>query len=415
MTSQLSSAKSVSNVLPPGVATPYKLSFLNKPVPRTGRLVSVFASATSGDNVPPGGNIRFSIPGKNFLDMQNGFIKFRYRAKSSVLNGGNIGPFPFSSYLINRWSTSIGGRQMDLIQQYGDFYQVMMNNNCPYDYASKDGNVLEAFDREDIGNATANNWSDYVEMVWTLPSILSGDKCLPLLTVDGTIEISIDLIDANKLKSTDAFTFEVSQARLYYDILRTDDTFNIDWRTQAMTNMIKHPYVSIMGANFSLAANQNTFSQNIGFSAKSVLGVLMAIKQNDELDTRDYKNYGFQSATYRVDSLTTPTYTIDGNISAFAELQKMYSNLFDVDATSLIDYLRYSGGSSTIQSKFSLGLNLNRFQDSSMISTGTPVTRGIEIEAKFSSVPTAGAQVYVWVVYEQELEIDPMGNVSVNK
>jgi len=50
-----------------------------------------------------------------------------------------------------------------------------------------------------------------------------------------------------------------------------------------------------------------------------------------------------------------------------------------------------------------------------MISTGTPVTRGIEIEAKFSSVPTAGAQVYVWVVYEQELEIDPMGNVSVNK
>jgi len=407
MAHQLSSAKSVSNVLPKGVATPYKLSFVNKPVPRTGRIVSVFASATSGDNVGPGGRISFSIPGKNFLDMQSGYIKFRLRTKATGADG-IVNPFPYSSYLIKRIQTRIGGSEVDLIQQYGDLYEVMMNNNCPTGYSTADGTILEAKGRS-IGTATADTFSPYIDMTWPLPGILANEKCLPLYTVNGTVEIDIDLIDANQLSSVTGYTFEVSQARLFYDIIRTDDTFNIDWLAQSRDTVIKHPYITVMGTNFSLAANQNTFSQNIGFSAKSVMGVIVAMKQNDEIETRNYKNFTFLNATYRVDSLTTPTYSIEGNVSAYAELQKTYSNLFDVDATGSINYADYT------TNKFSLGLNLNRYQDNAMVSTGTPIARGIEIEAKFSAVPAAGAQVYVWIIYERELEIDPAGVVTANR
>jgi len=160
-------------------------------------------------------------------------------------------------------------------------------------------------------------------------------------------------------------------------------------------SVLRLPFTTFSSSTYGLGTGA-TLSVQIGENCSSLLGVLIARQLTGEKGDQ-YKLNGFEYLDVSIDGQAFPLYRQDSKTICFAEVQKVFSMLFDTDHTGLVDR-------SIHDNHFICGSSTTRFHEGNMSMVGSPVTNQINVVLKGN---TAASTAYVFTIKEYSLLIRP--------
>ena len=155
--------------------------------------------------------------------------------------------------------------------------------------------------------------------------------------------------------------------------------------------------------------------------SRSLDCVLMARQVVDGVQNVFFNN-GFTDVEFYTDSVLNPGYTIEGSEHAYAELQKCFSSLWDINSSSSLkrekEYIAdaVTNATTTVR-RFTpsclLGSNYKRYQDDSIVLSGINVNQSVDIKQNGNTSTDPGT-AYIFLCKTRELIVLANGEVLVN-
>jgi hypothetical protein len=398
------------------VAVPATMRFNALPSPLGGNVTDRFVQSTSSTTVTSSQLIRFELPPVDYLMPGSVFLRAKVACKATAKADTS---FILSSAadFIRRLDVRCGGTTLDSINRYNRLYQVLKHVNCPTQYVATDGNALELMDFT-YPAAAADGVFD-VDVEFCIP-IVSGvtttDRAIPLQLLRSPLVFSIELDAPSALNAAAGFDFRIQDPRLYYQTCDMGEVYNQSLAMELQqTGLMRLPYTTFSESEYSIGA-AGTFSPLIGENCSSLLGVLVARKRDKDvlgkgIVTDIFAQNGFVDVQFKVDGMNKPMYLIDSPTLAYAEVQKLFSMLWDTDHSGSQTRAQaiVNNGSAAITAhgngtKFVYGFSATRFHENGLSSVGTPVTNNIQI---FQNGNTDACQAFVFTIKEYSLLISP--------
>lgn len=428
MSSRYNQTKSRTSALDgTGFGVPLEVSYRSKPSPVGGSVISSYISSSSSTVIGSGDTLRFEASSRDFLPGSSMFILWTVQTRSTTISEGGFDNFYFSSYLIRRLQTEVGSTMMDSINHYGNLYGALAKVSMNSDYLTHDG-TFEGKNRK-IPNNPAGDWGPGVDMCAPLLGLFSSDQAVPLLMSNSSVVITLEFVNPNTVKDTAGFDYRLVNPRLFITRKDMGELYNQEFRLQlAAAQMLTIPYVTFSGHSFGIAAatSPQTFTEVIQENCSSLLGLIIAIKSNATTSGRNlgerYYNGQFSSLEVRCDNILTPTYTISGFVHAWAEGQKLFSELWDVQSSGSVTAAQF--GSLNADGAYAVAnegnsvfcVDFKRFSDNSFQNLGIPCRNGIEITMNGCALSNGDAgTVYVWLVKQHNMVLMSNGQVGMTK
>ena len=447
---------------------PYELtsSRLPKPIPTSSRILSIPAS--NGSSQAPGGLITFQLPngsGAGYLKSQSSFVRFKMNVAGSTGGWSFGGSTNSCAGIANRLTISLGGTQLEQITNYNFYHNMILDHTCDGSYLSSSANILEGClangtnvnpngvavsEATALLTAPANgcfqafNVNTTYDFVLPLCSgILQNPKSYPLFLSNAPLTIQLDVNQLAVAVKPDAVvaggagtltSFTISNPEFVYEAQYVSPEMEMSIKSvMAQTGKLyEMPVSTAMGLQTSVAQNAG-LSYNIGVNLSSINAVLWGQVSTADLGstgTGYFTKLETQDSSVNrrlfLDGKQVVSYNITSDALQYAELRRCVGALWDTQVNPRVstqvrqydnignaptaangNYANTYGGIS-----FVAGNNCRRFHSDDLCFAGTSAN---QITLLLDRTTSSAGNVYIYVIYDQILVWDAMGQVAIAK
>ena len=453
---------------------PYELtsSRLPKPIPTNSRILSIPAS--NGSSASAGSMITFQLPngsGSGYLRSQSSFVRFKVVVQNADLSGISgwswSGSTASAGSLFNRLSISLGGVQLEQVNNYSFLHSIILDHTCDSSYLVSSANILEGALGNGVNICPNQIASGNVAQAAVAPplgalqgficgetyefcvplcsGILQNPKSYPLFLSNAPLTIQLDinqLITAMKpcviqgSAGTDKAlgSFTVSNPEFVYEAQYVSPEMEASIKAVMATTgkLYELPITTTMSLQTSVAQNAG-LSYNIGLNLSSVNCVLYGQVASTDLTSTGnqfFTKLESQDSTVNrrlfLDGKQVVSYNITTDDLQYAELRRCVNSISDTQINPRVSAsFRSYNGVGTIQTaansnssntytrvSFVGGCNTRRFNSEDMCFAGTSAN---QITLLLDRTTSVAGNVYIFVVYDQILVFDAMGSVAIAK
>jgi hypothetical protein len=405
---------------------------------------SVGPSSTMLFNLPTG-------PGTGYI--KSGSVYLRCKVQVTITGGAGV-TWAFAgqgstttqsttaqggaSSLIDRMIVSVGGVQASVINNYNHWRNAVVPHATTYSYFYDLQQMEYAGALKTATTDVDTNKIIYVAIPILAP-IFNADSSIPTFLLNGG-PISVEIATATANSAFYAVTavggvsnYTISEASLVYESIEVSEEFK---------NAMRQKVASEGGYNIHLEdiynlsiATSTVVDYNIGLSLSSLKGVCWTEQLTDNNSAslakpKWYTPNALSDAKVYVDNQLVNNVVIDNDAVAYIEMNRALGRITD---SSLGSYITASTTMTTLTNKrssycdanFLGGVSTSVVSDWGFTSSGVPcnqltlhlehVTTADIGKWGLATANSAAAVVYVFVMYDSILNIDPLGAVSIRK
>jgi hypothetical protein len=342
----------MSNYSGPGQNYQYQLPFASESVPSSFMsnkaprpinctLQTVVVPTTSANAAASGTSV-IQVPLGQAAYICNPYLRFK--VVYSATNGDTFvfkGSAGGASVLISSLQTSINSTLIDNIQNYGlGVMEPILAHSTSRDWIVQDGSVLMNTNKQASVAAAGGIITD----VYCIPLIglLGSQAAFPAWAVNGILQININWNSiAASLTTAGAFTaMSFQELALVYDRVAVEGDFIAKMRGEMAASGAKYCYGFTNYQSLTQASTAGSSTINTGLNVSSLRGVIMTTVTTADLGDATTNAYSLRNG------LTNFSVTLDGRLVnsnilnatdspavVFAELQKVFSRVFDSSVT----------------------------------------------------------------------------------
>lgn len=341
MSSYVAAGNNVQYVLPfqmDAVPSSFKSNLAPRPINCVLQTVNV--QATSG-NQSLGGTTTIQVPLGNSAYICNPYLRFRVVYTSA----GNPtcrfkGSAGGASALISSLQTSINSTLIDNIQNYGlGVMEPILAHSTSRDWLVQDGSVL-------MNTTTAFTLAgNTLTEVYCMPllGLLGAQQAFPAWAVNGVLQLNINWINAfaaglNADANITALSFQ--DVQFVYDRVAVEGDFIAKMKSDMASSGAKYTYSFTNYQTLTAVSTNGQNTINTGINVSSLRGALMTSVVTADLSDQTTRGFsirnGLSNYQLSLDGRLVNSSILDAvNAPAvcFAELQKVFSRVFDASVT----------------------------------------------------------------------------------
>lgn len=328
------------------------------------------------------------------------------------------GPNACASSLINTYTTFVNSVQCDQIANYDQVAEQIYSHGTSRDWISQDASILMGAGRT-LLSANTDTAASLGTFVLPLLGMLGSQQAFPAYLCNGTLQVSIqwnDIARAFQVTGVGASitAFSCSNIQLVYDKISPEQSF-VD-AVKASMMMAGNKYVlsylnlensafGVADANASIQYGLNVSSLR-GLVASQLVNTELAVAQAGlsssntltgfavSLDGRLINNTIFQAGT-----VAAPL----ANAAVFAELQKVYSRIFDASVTDAASTANFA------TNYFAVGVSACRVNEALAFSGSAATVCNIAYTRSAGSAAT----LFLTFLTDRQILIDASGQISL--
>jgi hypothetical protein len=344
MSSYVAAGNNLQYVLPfqmDAVPSSFKSNLAPRPINCVLQTVNV--QATSG-NQTVGGTTTIQVPLGNSAYICNPYLRFRV-----VYTGVNTDTFRFkgsaggASALISSLQTSINSTLIDNIQNYGlGVMEPILSHSTSRDWLVQDGSVLMNT------TVTSTLGAAGLTEVYCMPllGLLGAQQAFPAWAVNGVLQLNINWVNsiaaaiggATGAASVTALSFQ--DVQFVYDRVAVEGDFIAKMKSDMASSGAKFTYSFTNYQTLTAASTNGQNTINTGINVSSLRGALMTSVVTADLADMTTRGFsirnGLSNYQLSLDGRLVNSSILDAvNAPAvcFAELQKVFSRIFDASVT----------------------------------------------------------------------------------
>lgn len=341
MSSYVAAGNNMQYVLPfqmDAVPTSFKSNLAPRPINCVLQTVNV--QATSG-NQSLGGTTTIQVPLGNSSYICNPYLRFRVVYTSA----GNPtcrfkGSAGGASALISSLQTSINSTLIDNIQNYGlGVMEPILSHSTSRDWLVQDGSVL--MNTTTTFTLAGNTLTE----VYCMPllGLLGSQQAFPAWAVNGVLQLNINWINAfaaglNADANITALSFQ--DVQFVYDRVAVEGDFIAKMKSDMASSGAKYTYSFTNYQTLTATSTNGQNTINTGINVSSLRGALMTSVVTADLADQTTRGFsirnGLSNFQLSLDGRLVNSSILDAvNAPAvcFAELQKVFSRIFDASVT----------------------------------------------------------------------------------
>lgn len=387
-----------------------------RPIPSSVRSVSIASS--NGSQTANGFNTFWLPSGSSAGIIKPYSMYLRFKVKVGTDVASTVvqfnGALKCASACIERLSLTMSNQQIEQINHFNVWHDILLANTTSKNFYDTDALIMEASYAGALSTgATAVSGMYYSpELEVVVPVLLStfnNPKGVPLYLLNQALQIQVDWASiSNSVKSTtnEVKSIQFSDAYIVYDQINVDEQYKNAVRMSMADPQNPKLYqlniINVLGSNVS---HQSTsITQNLGVNYSSLRGVVYTniIDPATSLIERVQKENGQTNAKLLLDGVAINNYNIGSTAIIKAELDKTFGNLWDATMTFVGDKTFYIG------TAFTAGISTTKFNDGANSFVGMPC-QNLQLEVQSSG--TANNKLYYFLMSDQAITIDAMGNV----
>jgi len=383
-----------------------------RPIPSSVRTVSI---ASSNGAQKANGFNSFWLPSGSSAGIIKPYSMY-LRTKIKV-SGTAAKTFKFASQAetanssIERMTATMNNQQIEQLNHYNVWADILLSNTTSKSFYETDAAILMGANVQYTFDGNGN-----CEINVVLPILLStfnNPKGVPLYLLNQPIQIQVDWASlANTFFGTDspaaAITdVEYSNSYLVYQSINVDEQYKnavrMSMADPSNPKLYQLNITNVLGSNVSHASS--TISQNLGVNYSSLRGVVytnIIDPANTTTGGRAAKKNGQTNAKLLLDGTTVNNFQLDNTAVIKAELDATFGNLWDSNMTFISTPANYE------TEIFAAGIGTTKFQDGSCSFVGMPCQN---LQLEINSDTTNGNKLYYFLLSDQAITIDAMGNV----
>jgi hypothetical protein len=399
----------------PVIPNAYLPSGVGRCVNGKSKLVSI--ASNNGSSSSASGMLYFNIPSNlGYLKPGSTYVKFQFSATTTgaAAYGFNMGVSRSAASLFNRVSLSVGGNQVEVINNYNVFQDLLLSHASTRDYVNYDASITEGTTRTNFASGTT-----YFLTVPISSSILQNAKGFPLFMTQGGLNLQIDLETAARAVKS-GLTYTITNAILCCDVMQVDNNLQQELRNELISNerLYEIPMVSVqalqtnraIATDLNYIAGVNLMSLLSVFWAEITVGVDTGTDQKLILNPMSAANDAVAyDRQLLIDGVKQNSFAIQSNAQVYQELQRCLGCITDGKITSFTDYQDYPTQS------FWNAISCAKVDENDCVMRGTPVN-SLQLILNSNGQNPAASNCYIFMVYDSVLTISPSsGLVSVAK
>jgi len=346
MSSYVAAGNNLQYVLPfqmDAVPSSFKSNLAPRPINCV--LSTVNVQATSG-NQSVGGTTTIQVPLGNSAYICNPYLRFRvvytgidgttFRFKGSA--GG-------ASALISSLQTSINSTLIDNIQNYGlGVMDPILSHSTSRDWLVQDGSLLMNTTTQNTITAGGTTLSE----VYCMPllGMLGSQQAYPAWCVNGVLQLNVNWVNsiaaaiggAANAASITALSFQ--DVQFVYDRVAVEGDFIAKMKSDMASSGAKYTYSFTNYQTLTAVSTNGQNTINTGINVSSLRGALMTSVATADLTDQTARGFsirnGLSNYQLSLDGRLINSSILDAvNAPAvcFAELQKVFSRVFDASVT----------------------------------------------------------------------------------
>ena len=391
-----------------------------------------FNSSVQTVNIPslsssqgPNGTTILQIPaGSNAGFMMNPYIRFTVQTTQTGAAGATYfwkGAVGAATSLINRISSYVNSVQVDNIQNADQVYDTLFAHSTSADFIAHDLTVLAGAGNAVVATGTSSTNTFCIPLIGLLGSL----NALPLLLVNGTLQLQIDWNSVNRALyagTTDPVvsTFSISNVQMVYDRVQPEQLF-VDSVKQSMAQGHKFVYSYTNYQNTVLAITSGSQTLNYGLNVSSLRGIIANQVLTADLSAGANANKGYSNGN----SQTLFQVSLDGRLInnnpldmvnypaiVFSEMSKSQSRVFDASVTDYCGNCVVNGAVATVSfttQAFATGVSATRTTEA-LAFAGSPVSI-VTIQQNNSGAATYS--MFLTFIADYQLLVDHSGSVEI--
>lgn len=337
-------------------------------------LSTVNVQATSGSQ-SLGGTTTIQVPLGNSAYICNPYLRFRVVYTS----GGNPacrfkGAAGGASALISSLQTSINSTLIDNIQNYGlGVMEPILSHSTSRDWLVQDGSVL-------MNTTTAFTLAgNTLTEVYCIPllGLLGSQQAFPAWAVNGVLQLNINWINAfavglNAAADITAISFQ--DVQFVYDRVAVEGDFIAKMKSDMASSGAKYTYSFTNYQTLTAVSTNGQNTINTGINVSSLRGALMTSVVTADLADQTTRGFsirnGLSNYQLSLDGRLINNSLLDATAApavCFAELQKVFSRVFDASVTDIGTKATY------LTESFAVGISACRVAEG-LAFQGSPVS-----------------------------------------
>jgi hypothetical protein len=349
--------------------------------------------------------------------MLNPYLRYDVTVNCAAADAGVSfrGPNRLATACINTYTTFINSVQCDQIANASEVYEQLLSHGSSQSFMERDAAILM-----DAGKTTAVADVGGVfqaalgTQVVPLLGCLGSQQGFPAYLCSGTLQITIQWNSVLRaLRSSTAANitgYTISNVQLVYDKISPEGSFvEAMKREMDMGQKYVLSYLNIENSAFPVA--QTTASIQYGLNVSSLRGVVASqIRASLEADTTSaspsYANGLTQFAVSldgRLINNTTFTVASGGDSVIFAELNKVFSRLFDASVSDVATAANFS------TDFFAVGVSACRVNESLAFS-GSKAT---QVSIQYNRSGGDAATLYLSFLSDRQVLIGAAGDITL--
>jgi hypothetical protein len=343
MSSYVGAGNNLQYVLPfqmDAVPSSFKSNLAPRPINSVISTVNV--QATSGSQ-GLGGVSTIQIPLGNSAYICNPYLRFKivvtgvttesYRFKGSA--GG-------ASALISSLQTSINSTLIDNIQNYGiGVMDPILSHSTSREWLVQDGSIL----MNTLTATTFDGTSSTEVYCMPLLGMLGAQQAFPAWAVNGVLQLNINWVNSltagfatSGAASVTAVSFE--EVQFVYDRIAVEGDFIAKMKSDMASSGAKFTYSFTNYQTLTAVSTNGQNTINTGVNVSSLRGALMTSVLSTDLTTLNVRGFSLRNGLSNY-QLSLDGRLVNSNILnattapavCFAELQKVFSRVFDASVT----------------------------------------------------------------------------------
>lgn len=418
-----------------------------------GRTVIKSVPSASG-SVGPSSTMLFNLPtGPGTGYIKSGSMYLRCKIQVTIAGAPNV-KWAFAgqgstssqstsaqggaSSIIDRMIVSIGGVQASVINSYNTWRNAVVPHATTYSYFYDLQQMEYAGALKTVTDDVDSNKIVYVAIPILAP-VFNADSSIPTFLLNGgPISVEIATAPTNSAFYAETATagvsgYTVSEASLVYESIEVSEEFKNAMRQKVASEGGYNVHIEDI-YNLSIATSQ-VVDYNIGLSLSSLKGVCWTeqLTDNNSATLAKRKYYtpnALSDAKVYVDNQLVNNVVIDNDAIAYIEMNRALGRITDSNLGSYITATttvatQTNKRSSYCDANFLGGVSTSVVSDWGFTSSGVPCNQlTLHLEHAATSdvgkwgiaiTNSSAAVVYVFVMYDSILNIDPLGVVSIRK
>lgn len=388
--------------------------------------------------------------GTGYLKNQTAYL--RYKIILNDVNNTNTwhfgGPESDGSSIIQNARLMVGGTQIENINNYQYYHQMLLGHFTSKGYVERTSNLLSASLQDGTSSSTAggNNMvinigeggiaapalrtnTTYSILIPLALNTLNGTKSLPLFLLGNSkVNLQLDLANITSAITTSSGTFTslvITDPTIFYEEQRLSNEMEMGIINgmKAEGKAYELPIVTAVNYTQTLPTNQAlSFYQSVNLN--SALGIVYGSQPTSLLTQPNrkfiQKSYSGLAPTHRfiIDGQQVNNYSVQADSSLFSEFLKVGTTLFNSNTTTRYNTANRNTVSSTdIVSSYATrsffnGFTLKKYNENNLVNRGTAVQN---LNLHIDSVSSLAATYFIYVIHEAMLMVDADGNVMLHR